>query len=84
MTTTRIEPIGAPETEEEIKLEEIERAIIRGQQAIRERETLLVDLNGRGVTKAHLKRRLNRVRAEEGAPQLTFDAVAKAISRASR
>lgn len=80
MARTRIEP-GPPATAQEQRLEQLEAVIAAGLIARTERNRLLWEMSEGGYRQVDLMRRLNRVRAAHGVPELTPDAVAVVIKR---
>lgn len=80
MATT---PPPLPTSSREQKLESLERAIVRGQRALIERNRLVVELALAGYTQADITRRLNRQRTALRADPLTPDAVHVIIKRTS-
>lgn len=77
----RIPPMGDPTTDDEISLEHLERVVLRGQQALGSRNRLVAEMVARGVSQAHVTRRLNRVREQQGAHRLSQHAVAAILRR---
>lgn len=70
-----------PASPEEERLESLERAIVKGQRALADRNRLIVEMAANGHTQADLTRRLNRVRSRLGAKELTPDALFVILKR---
>lgn len=78
MSTTPPRPVTASE----VRLETLERDVIKGQQALEARNRLVVEMEAKGYTQADLTRRLNRQRVIAGGTPLTPDALFMILKRA--
>lgn len=76
MTKTR-----QPETESERMLVDLEAQIVRGQDALQQRNALVRRMVAEGARQADVARLINHARAEAGAQPVTPDAVFAAIRR---
>lgn len=76
MTKTR-----QPETESERMLVDLEAQIIRGQDALQQRNALVRRMVAEGARQADVARLINHARVEAGAQPVTPDAVFAAIRR---
>ncbi len=76
MTKTR-----QPETESERMLVDLEAQIVRGQDALQQRNALVRRMVAEGARQADVARLINHARIEAGAQLVTPDAVFAAIRR---
>ena len=76
MTDTR-----SPETESERMLVTLEAQVVRGQEALQQRNTLVRRMVAEGARQADVARLINHARIEAGAQPITRDAVFAAIRR---
>lgn len=72
-----------PSNQMEVRLEQLEREVVKGQRALSERNRLVCEMAGKGYTQADITRRLNRQRTVGGAKPLTPDAIAVIVKRHS-
>ena len=79
MSTTP--PTPRPVTASEHRLETLERDVVKGEKALKERNRLVVSMFHKGHRQAELTRRLNRQRLIAKADPLTPDAIYMIIKR---
>jgi len=65
----------------ERRLRDLEAAYVLGQQALKERNQLIIDMVNDGVRQADVFRLLNETRAEVGGEPITRDAVFMLVYR---
>lgn len=62
----------------------LEKVIVKGINAYAKRNALIVALVEAGHKQAEIARQINAVRAENGAPKITPDAIAATLKRVSK